>query len=220
MPTIVLTDNRPDGEGLRRLTFDRPLPGHLHAGQFLTAHVEDHKPAFFAIASGPGEPVVLLVKRQGDAAEALCAMAPGAAVEVSDAMGKGFELPDDATSPLLILATGSGISAVRPVIQHEVARGLPRPVTLLYGVFAPEYRSFVEDLEAWAEAGVTVHTVCDRASDAWTGPRGFVQDVAGTLGLTSDDVDLVLCGFPAMTEAAKARFVEAGLDPARVHLNY
>lgn len=220
MPTLTLQDNRPDGQGLHRLTFDRPLDGHDHAGQFLTAHVAEHKPAFFAIASAPGQPIVLLVKNQGDAAEVLCGMSPGAEVEVSDPMGNGFGLPEGSQRPLLILATGSGISAVRPVIQLEVAAGLSRPVTLLYGVFTPAHRSFVEDLEAWQAAGVTVHTVCDQAGDDWAGPRGFVQDAAGTLGLISDGVDLVLCGFPAMAEAAKARFIEAGLPEDRVHLNY
>lgn len=219
MPTLALTDNRPDGLGLHRLTFDRALPGHTRAGQFLTAHVEGHKPAFFAIASEPGAPVVLLVKRHGDAAEALCGLAPGAEVDVSDAMGEGFPLPPSRARPLVILATGSGISAVRPVIAREVAAGLPRPVTLLYGVFTPAHRSFVDDLEAWTSAGVAVHVVCSD-DPAWPGPHGFVQDAASTLGLVSDDVDLVLCGYPAMAEAAKVQFATAGLAPERVYLNY
>ncbi len=220
MPTLTLTETHPDGHGLFRLTFDQPLEGHAKAGQFLTAHLEGHKPAFFAIASAPGQPIVLLVKKHGDAAEALCAMPAGEAVEVSDPMGEGFGLDPDARRPLVVLATGSGISAVRPVIQGEIAAGLPRPVTLLYGVFTPEHRSFVSDLEAWAARGVTVHTVCSEPPEGWQGPTGFVQDAAATMGLVTGDVDVVLCGYPAMAAAAAAAFKAAGVPDDRVHLNY
>lgn len=204
MPLATLLWNQPAGEGLRLLTFDIVLPGYTIPGQYLSATVGDLKPAWFAITSSPGEPVQLLVKASGPAAEALAALLPGDDARLSDPTGKGFDLAPTEGRELVILATGSGISAVRPVIRAELASGLPRPVTLLYGVLSTRHRSFLADLEAWGNAGVKVHTVVggDEVAD-WDGATGFVQDEAERRGLLRDDVALVLCGLPSMLEQVK-----------------
>lgn len=220
MPTLTLSDNRPDGHKLHRLDFRESLADHAEPGQFVTAHLEGHKPAFFALASAPGQPVTLLVKRDGDVAEELCGLKAGDTVEVSAPMGGGFGLVQPGERPLRILVTGSGISAVRPVIQREVDAGLPRPVSLLYGVFTPDHVSFRDDLEAWKAAGVEVQVACSEPPPGWEGPTGFVQDAASRLGWVTDDVDVVLCGYPAMAQAARTLFEHGGLPADRIHLNY
>ena len=75
-------------------------------------------------------------------------------VVTSEAKGSGFPLESVDGRPLVVLVNGSGISAARPVIEAEVTAGLPRPVHLYYGVLTPDRRSFLADLERWANAGV------------------------------------------------------------------
>ncbi len=221
MPTATLTEVLPDGIGLFRLRFAHVPEGYAVAGQFVTAGVGDGKPSFFALASSPGQPVELLVKRQGEMAERLCALQPGATVEMSDAMGKGFDLSATEGRELVVLVNGSGISAARPVIQAEVARGLPRPVHLFWGVLSPAHRAFAADLERWANAGVQVTTVVDPACPAtWDGARGWVQDVASERGLIRDDTALVLVGVKPMVEAATALAAQAGMPPECVVTNF
>lgn len=220
MHALTLVRNQPDGVGLHRLTFDRPVPGHTEPGQFITVHVGDHKPAYFAIASVPGAPTELLVKHHGDTADTLVAMAPGDTVQVSDPLGKGFGLPAADSKPLLILATGSGLSAVRSVVEAEVAAGLPRPLVLFYGVYTPEHASYAERLDAWKAAGVDVRLVVSEPGDGWSGPTGFVQVAADEAGWIRDDVRAVLCGWPAMVEQATAMLLDAGVDADDVHTNF
>lgn len=220
MHDLVLVRNEPAGTGLRRLVFDRGLEGFDRPGQFVTVHLPDLPPGYFALASVPGAPVELLVKVHGEVAEALVAREPGATVRLSDPIGKGFALPPGDTRPLVILATGSGISAVRSVVEAEVDAGLPRPVTLLYGVYTPDHRSYVDRLDAWRSAGVDVVEVVSEEVPGWRGDRGFVQSVAAARGLVRDDVTVVLCGYPAMVEEAKALYAEAGLAPDRVLTNF
>lgn len=217
---LTLTANEPSGTGLRHLVFDRPLDGFTRPGQFVTVHVQGHKPAYFAIASVPGAPLELLVKVQGDAAEALAAMVPGDAVEISEPIGNGFPIPADDDQPLVLLAAGSGLSAVRSVIEAEVAAGLPRPVTLFYGVYTPAHRAFVDRLAAWEAAGVDVRLVYSDPVPGWTGATGFVQGAAAEAGFVRGDVTVVLCGFPQMVAEAKAAWLEAGADPERVLVNF
>ncbi len=221
MPQVTVTQNEPAGSGIRLLTLDGPVPGHAVPGQYAVARIGDHKPAFFALACAPGDTAQLLVKCAGDAAEALCALEPGDSFELSEAMGKGFGLVNVAGLPLVVLINGSGISAVRGLIAGEVAAGLSRPVHVYYGVLTPEHRSFLSDIEAWANAGVRVHTVVgEPAGTGWRGATGFVQDVAAAHGLCRADVGVVLCGVPQMLEAAKAAWSAAGCPEDQVLVNF
>lgn len=217
MPEATLTRNEPGGDGLRVLTFAHSPEGYNTPGQFVTATVGGRKAGFFALASSPSEPVTLLIKNLGELSEALCALEPGAAVEMSDAMGKGFPITGE--GELVILCNGSAISACRPVVEAEIAAGLPRPVHFFFGVLKPQHRSFLADLERWANAGVKVHTVVGEPDGTgWTGATGFVQQTAADQGLCRADVEVVLCGVPPMVEAAKAQWAEAGCE--RVLTNF
>lgn len=212
MPLLTLTENKPDGAHLHRLTFAEALDGHDKPGQFITAHLEGHKPAYFALACSPGDPVVLLVKAHGDAAEALVGLVAGSKVEISDPIGNGFPLERVDGKHLVVLVNGSGISAARSVIQGEVARGLPRPVHLYYGVFTDQHRSFVDDLETWSSAGVKVNVVHDA--------DGYVQDAAKADGLCRADVGVVIVGHKAMAQAAQAMWTDAGCPPEALLTNF
>ncbi len=219
MHDLILSQSQPDGSALLRLIFDRAVPGHVAPGQFVTVHVEGHKAGYFALASGPGQLTELLIKPQGPVAEHLAALPVGSVVRVSDPIGKGFGVEADGR-PLVVLVNGSGISAVRGLIDAEIAAGLPRPVHLLYGVLTPGHAAFQERLAAWRAAGVAVHLVLDAPQDGWDGPTGFVQHHAQRLGLVTDAVSVALVGFPAMIEETKALYAAAGLAPERVRTNF
>lgn len=221
MPQLTVTANQPAGTGLRLLTFDGGVPDHTAPGQYVVVSPPDHKPGFFAIASSPGENIELLVKVEGVTATHIAALEPGASLPVSEAKGKGFPLATIAGKPLVVMCNGSGVSAVRSVVRAEVAAGLPRSVHLYYGVLTPDRRSFLAELEDWANAGVTVRTVVGEPDDShWTGATGFVQEVAAADGVVRSDVGVVLCGVPAMLEQARAAFVAAGCPNEHVLLNY
>jgi NAD(P)H-flavin reductase len=220
MPELKLVRSEPDGIDLRRLAFDQPLQGHTTPGQFVTVHLEGHKPAYFALASSPGEPVELLVKVHGDAAETLAHMPPGTTVEFSNPIGHGFPLPEGDTRPLVVLAAGSGISAVRPVIEAEVRKGLPRPVTLFHGAYTPAHRAYVDHEARWEEAGVVVRPVYSDPVEGWRGDRGFVQQAAADAGFVRSDVTVVLCGFKEMVDEARRMWIEVGATPEQLLVNF
>lgn len=220
MHTLTVTANQPDGAVLRRITFDHAVPGHVVAGQFVTVQIDGIKPGFFAIASSPGQPVELLVKPAGPAAEHVAGLLPGAVVSVSDGMGKGFGLDLGDTRPLVVLVNGSGLSAVLALVEDELSRGLPRPVHVLYGVLTPAHAAYPERLDAWQKAGVDVELVLDAPVDGWDGPTGFVQHRAQARGLVSAGNVAVLVGYPGMIEETRRLFAEAGAAPEQVRTNF
>jgi NAD(P)H-flavin reductase len=216
----VVASNEPAGTGLRRITFHHTPPGYDRPGQFVTLHVGDARPAYFALASSPGEPAELLVKVQGEVAERIASLVPGDEVEMSAALGEGYALERVAGLELVILVNGSGISSIRPVVRALLAE-TRRPLHLLYGVMTPAHRGYADELEAWARAGVDVHTVVDSPEGTgWEGRTGFVQDSARALDLVRADVGVILCGVPAMVEAARSLYTAAGVPADRILTNF
>lgn len=222
MHEVQVVTNERAAQGLRLLTLDRPPADYRRPGQYILAHVGAYEPAFFAIASSPGDPLVLLVKEEvGTAAEGLLAMQPGDRFDISAALGDGFPLERVQDRELVILVNGSGISAVRPVIDAELAAGLTRPVHLYFGVLSVEHRAFPWELERWANAGVKVHSVIDPSgAEGWYGHRGYVQDAAKADGLLRPDVALVLSGLPVMLEQARALWEAVGVSPEHILTNF
>jgi len=175
---------------------------------------------YFAIASDPGEPLELLIKLDGDPAQAIGALEVGATLDATDALGKGFPVHVGAERPLVCLVNGSAMSAVRPVVRAELDRGLPRPVHVVLGVLSPDHIPFGREMRLWTEAGVEVHIIIDAPFDGWTGKVGYVQALAQELGLVRNDVTVLMCGVPPMQEAAKAAYEAAGLDSGFILTNY
>lgn len=222
MHEVRVERNEAAAIGLRLLTLDLSLAGYTRPGQYVLAHVGHHLPAFFAIASSPGEPLMLLVKDEPETtAQELVRMVPGAQFALSDAQGPGFSVEEVAGREFVVLVNGSGISAVRPVLNAEVAAGLERRVHLYFGVVSPAHRAFPWELERWGNAGVQVHTVVDPAgASGWYGATGYVQEVAQAHGLVRDDVGVLLCGLPIMLEQARALWEGAGVPPERILVNF
>ena len=221
MSEVAVRFNKPCGEQMRWIQLDWTPSEYTRPGQFIKATIGDRKPGFFAIASNPGQPIELLIKNSGEAAEALCAAQAGDMVTVTPPMGNGFPVERSDNREWVVLLNGSAISAVRPVLNAAVASNTDRKITVLYGVKTPAHRAFLADLEWWANAGIEIHTVCDQGDEAgWYGATGFVQDVANTMGLVRDDVSVILCGFPAMIEAAKTLYIAANCPEDQLLTNY
>lgn len=115
----------PAAESLFQVTIDVSdstalAESHTKAGQYLQLRVSDSpKPTFLAIASPPSLAATkgvfeFLVKSvAGSTAELLCQLQKGDVVELTEAMGKGFDIdqisPPENYQTVLIFATGSGI---------------------------------------------------------------------------------------------------------------
>src|SRR5262245_57578952 len=92
---------------------------HVAPGQFLRARVpgdagEDNH---FALASAPGEPPQLLVKRAPGLSDALIALPPGGALEVSFPEGAGFPVDTHAGRDLVLMGAGTGIAPLRATLH-------------------------------------------------------------------------------------------------------
>lgn len=120
--------------------------------------------------------------------------------------------------PLLMLAGGTGLAPFLAMLEQLKASGCEQPVHLIYGVTNNEDLVAVQALEAFAAAidNFTFKTV---VADPQSGhPRtGYVTNHMEDAPLNDGEVDVYLCGPPAMVDAVLGFFREEGIQPASFH---
>ncbi|MBU1331395.1 MAG: iron-sulfur cluster-binding domain-containing protein [Gammaproteobacteria bacterium] len=142
-------------------------------------------------------------------------LAVGDTVEIGTVAG-ALHWPSQAQG-VLLLAAGSGITALLGVLREALAQGFSAPVTLLHYVRTPGQRAFVELLEQLQQryTNVQVHAVfTDPACKAADGTaRGrFAAAHLDQLGVTADQV--LACGPAGFVERVSAWAQIAGLGEA------
>ncbi|MCB9745327.1 MAG: FAD-dependent oxidoreductase [Alphaproteobacteria bacterium] len=229
---VRVAENRVIARDLHHIEVDYAgtdiVADHLYPGQFVQLGVGGGKPGFYAVANAPwaGTPgrLEFLVKRSGETSAALCGLWPGAVVRSSAVMGQGFPMDLAEGRPLLIFCVGSGISAVRSVLESEACAAGERPVHLFYGALDRGWMAYTERFARWRAAGVHVHTTLDEEPEdsGYTGPRGRVQELfqARPPAVDMAEAAVLLCGMKSMVEEVREMVTGLGVDASRVLLNF
>jgi benzoate/toluate 1,2-dioxygenase reductase subunit len=120
--------------------------------------------------------------------------------------------------PALFLAGGTGLAPFLSMLEKLAADGLEHPVRLIYGVTADTDLVKVGELEELAERMPGFTFTCCVADEASTYPsKGYVTRFIEAEHLNGGDVDLYLCGPPAMVEAVRDWLREQGVAPANFY---
>lgn len=140
----------------------------------------------------------------------------GDAISFTGPMGSFYLRP--VARPVLFLAGGTGLAPFLAMLDLMEREGFTQPVHLIYGVTADADLVLVDRLEAIAARAplFTFSTVVADAASAH--PRkGYVTHHLAPEQLNGGDVDVYLCGPPAMVDAVRRHFHEAGVTPASFH---
>jgi ferredoxin-NADP reductase len=124
----------------RTIAFELPHWAGHQAGQHLdvrlTAPDGYSAERSYSIASAPGEPVAITVQRldDGEVSPYLTdELRAGDQLEVRGPIG-GYFVWDGGSSPVLLVAGGSGVVPLRAILRHHQLIGSTAPVRLLYSV--------------------------------------------------------------------------------------
>ena len=189
-------------------------------GQYVQLTVGEARPAYMAIASAPGaDHFEFLIQSTEGTAGDICAQEAGGTVQISSPMGNGFNMDVIHQSVPLFFVTGTGISAIRAVIESRDWKG--SGARLYYGAFNPAEMAYQDRFAEWTARGVEVHAVMSDAGDDWPGHRGFVQEIYAADPIEdASKAALVLCGAKIMCEQATALLTEAGMPAEHALTNY
>ncbi|RWR93907.1 fruit protein-like protein [Cinnamomum micranthum f. kanehirae] len=201
--------------------------------QYLQLRLPDSaKPTFLAIASPPSLAAArgvfeFLVKSiAGSTAELLCGLRGGDVVELTPAMGRGFEVdeisPPEAFPNVIIFATGSGISPIRSLIETGFYADKRSDVRLYYGARNLQRMAYQDRFRDWESSGVRIVPVLSQPDDRWKGEQGYVQAAFSRAKQLSDpsSTGAVLCGQKQMTEEITSILVADGVLREKILKNF
>lgn len=130
---------------------------------------------------------------------------------------KGTFFIRDKCSPLLFLATGTGIAPVLAILKAlESDEGFKQntPIDVYWGNRYPE--EFVWE-PCFEKIHVNLVKVCSKPDANWSGEVGYVQLVALDKESDLQDKSVYACGSNEMIQDAKKILVESGLDAKRFY---
>lgn len=121
-----------------------------------------------------------------------------------------FYWREDSSKPMVMLASGTGFAPIKAIIEHSLARGSTRPITLYWGGRTRADLYLAALAEQWAadHPHIRFIPVLSDATAAcgWTGRTGWVHQA-----VLEDHPDLsghqvYACGAPVVVDAARRDF--------------
>ncbi len=153
----------------------------------------------------------------------LFSLSVGDAVEVSGPFGSfGVQ---ETEREMVFIGGGVGMAPLRAMIFEQLEKvGTPRKISFWYGARSEADLFYGEELDVLAEKydnfSWTVAMSEPEAQAAWTGPTGFVHDVAFERYLRDhpapEECEYYLCGPPLMIRAVLAMLDDLGVDPDHI----
>lgn len=214
------------GSGAALLTLDAcELPERLDfkAGQFAQLKVpgsDQWRSYSFAHAPRADTQVEFLIRLlpQGAMSDYLRERAlPGDRIGIRGSKGS-FHLRASSRK-ILLIAGGTGLSAVLAIAEQLALERTSRPVELIYGVTTQADLALTSRLADLASrhSGFRWRCIVQNPSAQWSGAVGVVTDLLADAQLDGGEVDIYACGPPPMIDATRQWLRSHGLGNANLY---
>jgi ferredoxin-NADP reductase len=177
----------------------------------------------YSIASAPEDPrLQITVERleDGEVSPYLVGeVRVGDKIELRGPIGGYFVWKAASTTPLLLVAGGSGVVPLMAMIRHRSAAGSKVPTRLLYSSRNAEDIIYKEELDRLASSGVEVaHTLTRAQPSSWKGyARRIDRDMVREVAWPKEQSPMVfICGPTSFVESAAGLLVDLGYDPLQI----
>lgn len=225
----VLRRARTLSPDVRELTFDPGegftfVPGQWVSLRIPRADTGEVIARSYSIASWPRPDgtIDIAVTRveNGPGSNFLHAAEIGTTLPMTDAAGF-FVMPEEVARPVLFVGTGTGVAPLRSMLHATLARGVRHEMALLSGTRTPQDILYAEEFTETAArfANFRFEPTLSRASDDWTGRRGYVQShVPELVAALGGACDVYVCGLNAMIrEVRQVLKGDLGFTRERIH---
>jgi predicted ferric reductase len=176
----------------------------------------------FSIGSAPsaGKSLSFVIKEFGDFTAGLGQIEAGTRAYVDGPHGN-LTVPAERGRGIALIAGGVGIAPLLSILRELDLAGDPRPTVMVFGNATEDQIVYRDELERMAARhGTELVLALSEPPEGWRGHRGRA-DAALMKKLFAGHRDraqwlYVLCGPPAMMEAAEAALMELGVPPRRI----
>lgn len=147
-------------------------------------------------------------------------------IQVNDSMpflgpfGKFVFDPNDGAEIVLGCATGSGLSAVRSIIDRLLLENnFTKPLKLYFGLTFVEEIYWKDHFEELAQKypNFSYQIAILKPDDTWKGAQGFITDLIIKDFPDASKCSVYICGHPAMISAVSDAVIKNGTPPTRVY---
>ncbi|AZF07334.1 anthranilate 1,2-dioxygenase electron transfer component AntC [Pseudomonas sp. R5-89-07] len=123
------------------------------------------------------------------------------------------------TQPLVLVAGGTGLSALLGMLDELAANGCDQPVHLYYGVRTEQDLCEAARISGYASkiADFRYTEVLSDASAQWTGKRGYLTEHFDLAELRDRSADMYVCGPPPMVESIQQWLADQALDSVQLY---
>jgi CDP-4-dehydro-6-deoxyglucose reductase len=204
----------PPGETLRWLP-----------GQYIDVLLEDGRRRAFSLARAPHmgselEVHVRHVAGGGFTSDVFNTMQIGDRLCIEGPLGT-FVPREDSERPAILVAGGTGFAPVKAIVEHFLHEGTRRPLHLYWGARTAADLYLRELPERWAREVDTLDfsaVVSDPEEAARAGLRaGLVHEAVLEDHPDLHACDVYMCGPPALIDAGRRAFIDAGLAESRLY---
>jgi CDP-4-dehydro-6-deoxyglucose reductase len=217
----------PDVTGLRLLPAAGQRRFNRLPGQYLDVLLDNGKRRPFSIANGlqPDGAIELHVRHVAgggftswvhDSAQV------GDLLTIEGPLGT-FVPREDSERPMIFVAGGTGFAPVKAIVEHFLALGTRRPIQLYWGARSAADLYQRELAERWAREAPKLHfhaVLSDPGQALAAGLRaGLVHEAVLHDHPDLSGHDVYMSGPPAMVDAGRTLFLEAGLPEDRLYFD-
>ncbi len=194
-------------------------------GQFVMVSLPNAGEVPIAISRLHDSSIEVTVRNVGCVTSQLFGLRPGDKLFLRGPYGQGFPLDVFEDRRLLVIAGGTGLTIMRPLIEYYLYNSdLPklRQLDVLVGFRSPKHVLFKKDLNRWAKdcsAIVTVDTHEDD-TESWAGGIGFVVDYIKAIKDIGRETFAVVAGPPLMMSNTVRELHNNGVLAERVWLSF
>ena len=185
------------------------------AGQYIEFMLRDGKRRSYSMATPPDQnlPITLHIRHMPGGLftdQVFSTMKERDILRFEGPMGTFF-VREDSDKPMVLLASGTGFAPIKAIVEHLIAQGSTRPMTLYWGGRRPQDLYMDALCRSWAEqhANFKYVPVVSAAlpEDGWSGRTGFVHAAVMEDLPDMSGHQVYACGAPIVVESAKRDFV-------------
>jgi CDP-4-dehydro-6-deoxyglucose reductase, E3 len=221
---LKLVDKTPLAPDVMRLILVPPRGERFArlAGQYVDVLLAGGRRRAFSVANAPhtGAEIELHVRHVagGDFTHRVfTALEVGAVLRVEGPLGT-FVPREDSERPMLFVAGGTGFAPIKALIEHFLHLGTRREMTLYWGARKPQ-DLYMQDLpDRWAASGnLRFVPVISDLETAGSVRGGLVHEAVLEDQADLSAFDAYMSGPPALIDAGRRSFVQAGLGEDRLY---
>lgn len=193
----------------------------IKAGQFIVVKVSDSEFKNYSISRKefPIFEILVDVSPGGVGSKFLNNLKAGDKINFFGSFGN-FYLQDDGSTELIFVATGSGISAVRPMIEELIEKRKRGQIRLYHGL-RNEGEIFWQDIFSKLQkenSNFKYTLVLSQSDNDWQGEKGYVQDIIMRDGLKNPQgTSFYLCGNGAMIAEVERLAIKLGVPRDKIY---